>query len=445
MNTVELITKKRDGKFLSESEIQWLINSYTQGQIPDYQMSAMLMAIYFQGMDQNEMATLTQSMIDSGKSVDLSSINQIKVDKHSTGGVGDKVSLILAPLVAAAGVAVPMMAGRGLGHTGGTLDKLEAIPGFRVRLSELEFIKQLEKTGCAIIGQTDQVAPADRLLYALRDVTGTVPSIPLICSSILSKKKAEGTDALVLDVKIGEGAFLPSRDATYQLAKTLVNLGNTIGIKTMALITNMNQPLGNTIGNWLETCEAIETLQGKGPKDLKNVTLALGSIMLVLSQKADDYHKGFQILSEILNSGRAWQRFIEMVELQGGDITVLKHPEKYPKSICESEVKATRGGFVFDINARNLGMAAMALGAGRVKKDDSVDPKAGILLKKKVGDHVDDEETLAVLYTDRSNVLDEVTTQIKKSIEIGDTQPVEQPLVERLISEDQELPFPLPD
>ncbi|MBN2104563.1 thymidine phosphorylase [bacterium] len=445
MNPVELIINKRDGKHFTASEIQWLVDSYTREEIPDYQMSALLMAIYFQGMNRDEMTALTKAMIESGKSLDLSSIEAIKVDKHSTGGVGDKVSLILAPLVAAAGVTVPMMAGRGLGHTGGTLDKLEAIPGFRTELSESEFFRQLSKIGCAIVGQTEQMVPADRQLYALRDVTGTVPSIPLICSSILSKKKAEGADALVLDVKIGNGAFFNDREITYRLARTLVELGNILDLKTQALITNMDQPLGNTIGNWIETREAMKALQGNGAKDLMDVTLALGSLMLVQAGKIDDYHTGFEILQDVLDSGRAWQRFIEMVAMQGGDVSVLNHPDIYPKPVYQAEVKASCSGNIYDMNACSLGLAALSLGAGRVKKTDAVDPKAGILLYKKVGDSVSKGEPLALLTTDCSQELGDAMNRVAQAIDIRDASPQIQPLIETLILADEELIFSLPD
>ena len=282
MRFAEIIERKRDGHALTEAEIRWMIQAYSSGKIPDYQMSAMLMAVYFQGMEPRELMALTEAMIASGNIFDLSAIPGYKIDKHSTGGVGDKVSLILAPLVASAGGCVPMMAGRGLGHTGGTLDKLESIPGFRTELPENAFADQLGRIGCAIIGQSKQVAPADRKLYALRDVTATVPSIPLICSSILSKKKAEGTEGLVLDVKTGEGAFLPRRELTLELARTLVKTGNALGLQTQALVTQMNQPLGLAIGNWLEVREVIQSLKGEGPEDLMEVTLALGSVMLMM-------------------------------------------------------------------------------------------------------------------------------------------------------------------
>jgi len=445
MNAVELIIKKRNGKTLTPSEIQWMVRSYTCGDIPDYQMSALLMAIYFQGLDRDETVALTLAMVNSGKTLNLSSIKNIKVDKHSTGGVGDKVSLILAPLVASAGVTVPMMAGRGLGHTGGTLDKLESIPGFQIKLKEADIFRQLQKIGCAIVGQTEQVAPADRQLYALIDVTGTVPSIPLICSSILSKKKAEGTDALVLDVKIGQGAFLPDNKATYSLARNLVDLGNALGLKTEALLTGMDQPLGNTIGNWLETREAIEALQGQGPADLMEVTLALGSLMVVLSQKADDYHDAFKILQEMIDSGNAWQRFVEMVEMQGGDISVINHPDAYPKSACRKEVKAGRSGVIFQMNARSLGLAAMTLGAGRARKTDMVDPKAGIRLLKKVGDSVSAGEPLAVLYTDRAPIVGEVANQVTRAIDIHETPLQRSPLIQTHISDRGESVFHSPD
>lgn len=442
MNPVHLIEKKRDGQMLSEDEIRWFIDSYTADKIQDYQMSAMLMAIYFQGMNPEELTAFTQAMIESGDSIDLSSIPGCKIDKHSTGGVGDKVSLILAPLVASAGITVPMMAGRGLGHTGGTLDKLESIPGFRTRLSQKEFVHQLNQIGCAIIGQTERVAPADRKLYALRDVTGTVPSIPLICSSILSKKKAEGADGLVLDVKIGQGAFLVERDATYALARKLVELGNTLGLQTQALLTRMDQPLGYAIGNWLEVMESVDVLQGKGPKDLIDVTVGLGSVMLVMAGKVKDYIEGYHTLKKILQSGQAWQRFVEMVGMQGGNIGMLHHVETYPKSRYQFEVKASKSGFLRTVHARHLGRCAMMLGAGRMKKEDSVDPKAGILISKKIGDSVAAGDVIATLYSDDSDAIESMVPEVKRAIQIHSAGMKPGLLIECLIKKEGEERFP---
>ncbi|MBN1780427.1 thymidine phosphorylase [bacterium] len=439
MNPVALIEKKRNGAELSDDEIRWIVNAYTSGHMPDYQMSAMLMAIYFQGMNRDELVSLTRCMIESGNVMDLSGIPGRKIDKHSTGGVGDKVSLVLAPLMAAAGVVVPMMAGRGLGHTGGTLDKLEAIPGFQVRLSESQFKRQLKEIGCAIMGQTEHVAPADRQLYALRDVTGTVPSIPLICSSILSKKKAEGAEGLVLDVKIGKGAFLPTRKQTIELAGTLVDIGNALGIQTQALITNMDEPLGNAIGNWLETREAVNALQGNGPEDLMQVTLALGSVMLVLAGLSGNYNAAVRDLQRLINSGRALEKFEELIRTQGGDLTVIRHPDTYKEAKFAVDVTAARDGIIHGIDARQLGMTAVSLGAGRMKKEDAVDPKAGILLHKKTGDSVRSGERIMSFYTDRPEIREMASRELTQAVSVRPDSVQRIDLVERLISQDRDV------
>ncbi|NQT23936.1 thymidine phosphorylase [candidate division KSB1 bacterium] len=434
MNAVEIITKKRDGKNLSKDEIRWMIHEYVRGEIPDYQMSALLMAIYFNGLESSETAALTEAMIQSGDRMDLSAVPGIKVDKHSTGGVGDKVSLVLAPLVAAAGVPVPMMSGRGLGHTGGTLDKLEAIPGFRTQLSEKEFRNILAKTGFAMIGQTESIVPADRLLYALRDVTGTVPSIPLICSSIISKKKAEGADALVLDVKVGNGAFLPDRSATVSLAKNLVRLGENVGLKTRALLTSMDQPLGLTVGNWLETREAIEALQGNGPDDLMEVTFQLGGLMCVLGGCAHSPSEGIKILKEKLDSGEGFEQFIRMTELQGGDVKVVESPDKYPHQAKAIEVTSPVSGTIIQMDTQIIGILSVSLGAGRMRKEDVVDPSAGIVLDKKIGDSVQTGERLATLYTNKSIASDELIQRYCKALIISDEEEPEFPqLIHELI------------
>lgn len=422
MNMVEIITKKRDGKVLSSDEIRRMIDQYVRGDIPDYQMSALLMAIYFNGLESAETAALTGAMIHSGDCIDLSSVPGIKVDKHSTGGVGDKVSLVLAPLVAAAGVPVPMMAGRGLGHTGGTLDKLEAIPGFRTQLTEREFRDILNQAGLAMIGQTESIVPADRLLYALRDVTGTVPSIPLICSSIISKKKAEGADALVLDVKVGNGAFFQDRNATIALARNLVHLGEGVGLKTQALLTSMDQPLGWTVGNWLETREAIEALQGRGPDDLMEVTFQLGGLMCVLGGCAHSLSEGIMNLKNKLDSGEGFERFVRMTELQGGDVKVVRSPEKYPCRANAIEVHSPDSGTLIRMDTHAIGMVSVALGAGRIKKEDAVDPAAGIVLHKKIGDSVCTGERLATLYTNRTGSPEEFARRFLQAIVISETE-----------------------
>jgi pyrimidine-nucleoside phosphorylase len=420
VNIVELLVKKRDGKVLTKEEITWTIENYVLDRIPDYQMSALLMAIYFNGMSREELVALTHAMVHSGKTIDLSGLSGIKVDKHSTGGVGDKVSLILAPLVASAGVPVPMMAGRGLGHTGGTLDKLEAIPGFRTNLSEKDFHKQMDRIGCAIMGQTEAICPADRKLYALRDVTGTVQSLPLICSSIISKKKAEGADALVLDVKFGNGAIFDTKREALQLAKALIRLGNNLDIKTVALLTSMEQPLGNTVGNWLETREAVEGLKNRGPKDLMDVVFALGTRMLMLGGKASSLADGEKILRKKLNSGEAYECFLEMVKMQGGDPAVIEHPESIPLSKYHSDLISPKSGYITKINAQEIGLIAIALGAGRLKKEDRLDYAAGLVLYKKVGDRIEKGECLATIYTLKKEAITSTTARLLTAISISE-------------------------
>jgi pyrimidine-nucleoside phosphorylase len=397
MTAREIIIKKRDGKNLTESEINFFIHTYLMGEIADYQMSALLMAIYFQGMSFDETVTLTRIMRDSGETVDFSPLPGGKVDKHSTGGVGDKVSLILAPLVAAAGVYVPMVSGRGLGHTGGTLDKLESIPGFKTRLPLSRFKKQVEEIGACLIGQTDEICPADRRIYAMRDATGTVQSIPLICGSILSKKLAEGIDALVLDVKVGNGAIFEDAAAAEELATHLIRTATAFNLNTAALLTDMSQPLGVAAGNWVEVCEAIDVLQGHGPADTRKITLALGAIMLQLAGKAADLQGGMAQLRALLDNGTAWEKFLEIVRAQEGDITFLKNPDKYPAPKQRLEVKAEREGFIASLNAREIGRLSMLLGAGRQTVEDTVDYTAGMFIHKKIGDRIHRSEALITL------------------------------------------------
>jgi pyrimidine-nucleoside phosphorylase len=419
INPVTLIEKKRDGGALSPEEISGLVRGYVSGSIPDYQMSAFLMAVVLRGMDDAETRAMTEAYVASGDVIDLSSVPGIKVDKHSTGGVGDKVSLILAPLAAAAGVPVPMMAGRGLGHTGGTLDKLESIPGFSTQLSESAFRNQVASIGCAIMGQTERVAPADRKIYALRDVTGTVPSLPLICSSILGKKKAEGTDALVLDVKLGRGAFFRKREETVRLAKSLVSLGSRLGIRSVALLTAMDQPLGRAVGNWLEVRESVDVLRGSGPEDVLDVTLALGAEMLVLGGKARTRGEGTGILRKLLNSGAAYDAFIRMVKAQGGDASVIENPEKVPRAAIIVTVESPSDGWVAGLDALAVGEISLGLGAGRMRKEDAVDPFAGIVLNKKTGDRVRKGETLAVISTNRKAVVEESKSRLIKAFQFS--------------------------
>ena len=397
MTAREIVLKKRDGKQLAENEIDFFIHAYLRGEIADYQMSALLMAIYFQGMSFDETVTLTRIMRDSGEVVDFSHLPGIKVDKHSTGGVGDKVSLILAPLVAAAGVPVPMISGRGLGHTGGTLDKLESIPGFKTRLPLERFKKQVGELGACLIGQTEEICPADRRIYAMRDATGTVQSIPLICGSILSKKLAEGINALVLDVKVGNGAIFEDDDTAEELATHLIRTATAFNLNTVALLTDMSQPLGVAAGNWVEVVESIAVLQGRGPADTRQVTLALGAIMLQLAGKTKNLQSGMAQLRALLDNGAAWEKFLEIVRAQAGDTTFLENPDKYPAPKHRLEVKAERDGFIAAINAREIGRLSMLLGAGRKTVDDVVDYTAGLFIHKKVGSRVEKGEALLAL------------------------------------------------
>ena len=397
MTAREIILKKRDGKQLAENEIDFFIHAYLRGEIADYQMSALLMAIYFQGMSFDETVTLTRIMRDSGEVVDFSHLPGSKVDKHSTGGVGDKVSLILAPLVAAAGVPVPMISGRGLGHTGGTLDKLESIPGFKTRLPLEQFKKQVGELGTCLIGQTEEICPADRRIYAMRDATGTVQSIPLICGSILSKKLAEGINALVLDVKVGNGAIFEDDDTAEELATHLIRTATAFNLNTVALLTDMSQPLGVAAGNWVEVVESIDVLQGRGPADTRQVTLALGAIMLQLAGKTKNLQSGMAQLRALLDNGTAWEKFLEIVRAQAGDTTFLENPDKYPAPKHRLEVKAERDGFIAAINAREIGRLSMLLGAGRKTVDDVVDYTAGLFIHKKVGSRVEKGEALLAL------------------------------------------------
>jgi pyrimidine-nucleoside phosphorylase len=394
MRAYEIISKKRDGGKLYKEEIELFVSGYTQGKILDYQMSALLMAIFLKGMDGDETKDLTWAMMKSGEVLDWDFLPGIKVDKHSTGGVGDKVSLILAPLVASCGVYVPMISGRGLGHTGGTLDKLKSIPGFRTDLSLDEFKKIVSEIKVSIMEQTDQIAPADKKIYALRDVTATVESIPLICSSILSKKFAEGIDALVLDVKVGNGAFMDSERKGITLAKALIEIGNKMKKKIIALITNMNEPLGEAVGNSLEVIEAIEALKGKAPKDLMEVTLSLCSYMLILGKKTKSFEQGQWISKNAIESGDALSKFKEMIKAQGGNVHIIDNYSFLPQAKFEIQVKSSQSGYVKSIDTKRIGLAAVQLGAGRQRVEDKIDPSVGFLIKKKVGDYVEKGETL---------------------------------------------------
>ncbi|MHC8661431.1 pyrimidine-nucleoside phosphorylase [Bacillus sp. Bwzl_19] len=419
MRMVDLIVKKQNGKELTTEEIQFFVKGYTDGSIPDYQASALAMAIYFQDMTDQERADLTMAMVNSGETIDLSAIEGIKVDKHSTGGVGDTTTLVLAPLVAALGVPVAKMSGRGLGHTGGTIDKLEAIEGFHVELSKDEFIKLVNRDKVAVIGQSGNLTPADKKLYALRDVTGTVNSIPLIASSIMSKKIAAGADAIVLDVKTGAGAFMKTDEDAVNLAKAMVLIGNNVGRQTMAVISDMSQPLGFAIGNALEVQEAIDTLRGEGPEDLNELVLTLGSQMVVLAKKAETLEEARTKLQEVMKNGKALEKFKEFLSNQGGDASVVDDPSKLPQAAYKIDVPAKEAGVVSEIVADEIGVAAMLLGAGRATKEDEIDLAVGIMLRKKVGDKVEKGEPLVTLYANRENV-DDVTSKVYDNIRISE-------------------------
>lgn len=434
MNTTELIRKKRDGFSLTEEEFRWMISGYVQGVIPDYQMSSFLMACYFRGMSEEETLTFTRLMLHSGEVVDLSEIPGVKVDKHSTGGVGDKASLILAPIVAACGVPVPMISGRGLGHTGGTLDKLESIPGFRTNLSIPEYKKVIKEIGLVMIGQTAEIAPADKKMYALRDVTATVECVPLISGSIMSKKLAEGIDALVLDVKTGRGAFMQTYERSLELAQTLTRIGNGFGKETVAFITDMNQPLGIAIGNWLEVVESVECLRGsRGNSDLSSdlmeVTYVLAGAMLMLGKRAKNIDEGIALAKQAVKDGSAYKKFLDLVRVQGGDVSAIENLERYPLSKHSIEVKTLKDGYVAEIDSLELGLTSIELGAGRARIDDVIDPKAGIVLKKKVGDAVEINDTVAVFYTDRETVLQAVKERVAKAFHIRSAPPKKKPMI----------------
>jgi pyrimidine-nucleoside phosphorylase len=424
-----VIRKKRDGGELSRFEIDSLIAAYTQGSIPDYQVSAWLMAVVLRGMTRAETAALTDAMLRSGEVLDLSGIAKKKVDKHSTGGVGDKTSLVLAPLAAVAGVTVPMISGRGLGHTGGTLDKLEAIPGFNVNLAVPEFRRVLEVCGCAMIGQTAEIAPADRKLYALRDVTGTVESPYLICASIMSKKMAEGIDALVLDVKTGSGAFMKSEKDAAFLAELMVETGERMGKRTVALITDMDQPLGNMIGNALEVVEVVDVLRGGGPQDLRDLCLELAAWMLHLGGVSKTVAEGKQESAKLLASGKALERFRQMVELQGGDPRVVDDPKTLPQARHSQQVLSAKDGYVASLQCEQVGTACVILGGGRERKEDSVDPAVGIVLHRKVGDRVAAGEPIATIYYNSGSRVERAQQLLEESCGISDSPPSEKRLL----------------
>ncbi len=431
MRAYDIIRKKRDGFELTREELSSLITGFTSGEIPDYQVSAFLMAVFLRGMTPRETSLLTETMLHSGTVLDLNGIEGPKIDKHSTGGVGDKTSIILAPLLASAGIIVPMVAGRGLGHTGGTLDKLESIPGFRTSLPLSEFIGNLRKTGLSITGQTEEMAPADRKLYALRDVTATVDSIPLIASSIMSKKLAEGIGGLVLDVKSGSGAFMKDIEDARRLAETMVGIGNSMGVKTVALLTDMNQPLGKTVGNSLEIKECISALRGKWAEDIRELTLTLGAWMIEIAVRTsgfvfrvsgrdyagiEEYRKG---LNELIDSGAAFEKFVELVDSQHGDTETVFRPGLLPSAKMTRQVIAGKEGYITRMNAEVVGMASMLLGAGREKMTDPIDHSAGIILNRKVGDFVKSGEQIAMFYYNDDKRLKEAEEIFMSGIEIG--------------------------
>lgn len=412
MRAVDLIQKKRDGQELTAAEIKWLVEGYVAGTVPDYQMSAFAMAVYFKGMTTREISELTMNMVKTGQEFDLSAIDGIKVDKHSTGGVGDKVTLILAPLVASFGVPVAKMSGRGLGHTGGTIDKLESIKGYQVERSQEDFIRQVQDIGVSVIGQSDQLVKADKLLYALRDVTATVDTIPLIASSVMSKKIAAGADAILLDVTVGEGAFMKTVDEARELAQTMVDLGKAVGRKTVAVITDMSQPLGRAIGNRLEILEAIEILQGKGREDISHFICELAQIMLGLA----DVEKTIEEIRQHLENGQALAKFEEMVTAQGGDLEDLYRPVKVAHVV---EIPAQDTGVISALPAMEFGLYAMRLGAGRAIKSDDLDYETGIVFEKKVGDSVQKGEIVAKVYTN-GKISSELVTEFQKYVKIND-------------------------
>ncbi|MCL6100618.1 MAG: thymidine phosphorylase [Bacteroidetes bacterium] len=434
MNAVELIRKKRDKKSLTEDEIKFLISGFTKKKIPDYQFSSFLMAAYLNGLNSRETAWLTKAMLYSGSVVNLDSIRGTKVDKHSTGGVGDKTSLILAPIVAAAGVNVPMISGRGLGHTGGTLDKLEAIPGFKTNVNLTKYKNVLKSCGAVLAGQTKEVAPADKIIYALRDVTATVESIPLITASIMSKKLAEGIDGLVLDVKTGSGAFMKKYDDSLALADSLTNTAKAFKKKVITLITDMNQPLGNYIGNWLEVYESIKILQGETSGNLAELSLTLSGAMIFLGGKASTIREGIEISKEIVAAGKAFDKFLEIVQLQGGNVELIKHPEKYPKSKIHETVIADKSGYLQSTDNYQIGMASLELGAGRLTMADKIDPKAGIIFYPKIGERIKKGSVIAEIFTDKKDKVDLVKNKLLSAIKLSKAPTAPVRLVRTMIS-----------
>ena len=433
MRTVDLIHRKRGGEELAPEEIHYLVKGYTSGDIPDYQMSAFLMAVFFSGMSDREVSALTDDMIQSGAVLDLSDIEGVKVDKHSTGGVGDKTSLVVAPIAAAAGVVVPMVSGRSLGHTGGTLDKLESIPGFRTDLTIEQFRAQLKSLGLCFIGQTEEIAPADKKLYALRDVTATVESIPLISSSIMSKKMAEGIDALVLDVKVGSGAFMKKQVDARRLAQMMVGIGRRLDRRVQALITDMNQPLGYAVGNALEVMEASQTLQNAGPSDLTRLSLELAARMIYLGKKAASLEEARQMAETKIVDGSAYKKFKQAVQAQGGNAQALDRFELLPNATGMREITAPRAGYVSAIQAEEIGRASTMMGAGRNRKEDGIDPAVGVILEVKIGEKVDSGAVLCRLYYTREDGLDDAAEMVEDAFRISQTKPEPRELILEVI------------
>ncbi|MFZ0455622.1 MAG: thymidine phosphorylase, partial [Ignavibacteriaceae bacterium] len=415
-------------------EINHLILNYTKNKIPDYQFSAFLMAAFLKGLDESETSSLTESMINSGITVNLSSIRGTKIDKHSTGGVGDKTSLIIAPIAAAAGVNVPMISGRGLGHTGGTLDKLESIPGFRTNLNLSEYKSVLRKCGAVMIGQTNEIAPADKFIYALRDVTATVESVPLITASIMSKKIAEGIDGLVLDVKTGSGAFMQKMNAAVSLAGSLINTAKSFNKKVIAFITDMNQPLGNYIGNWLEVYESIGVLKGEIKGDLLQLCLVLAGAMIYLGSKASSIEEGSSIAKELIYNGKAFEKFAEIVKLQKGDVAYINNPDKYSGAKFIKEIRSKENGYLQHINNYEVGMASLILGAGRVKMDDKIDTKAGIIFHPRIGDKLSRGDTIAVLHSSSKEKIKEAEAKILNSLVFSEKKVRKPKLIKKIIT-----------
>lgn len=433
MRAYDIIFKKRWNEILSSSEIDFMIKGFVKGVIPNYQMSAFLMAVAINGMNTDETLSLTKSFVDSGDIIDLSSIPGIKVDKHSSGGVGDTTTLVVAPIVAAAEIPVAKMSGRGLGHSGGTIDKLESIPGFRTKISEDDFIKQVKDIGIAIVGKIGNVVPADELIYALRDVTATVDSLPLIASSIMSKKIAGGSDAIVLDVKVGSGAFIEDEKEVEKLAKIMVNIGKGFGKKMRAVITDMSQPLGNAIGNSLEVEEAIKILKGNGSSDLREVCINIAANMLLSGQKVKDLKKGIELTEEILTSGRGLDKFKQFISHQGGNSNIIEDISLLPKARYQDELLSKYDGFISKIDCKQIGIASIILGAGREKKEDIIDPSVGIVMEKRLGDNVKMKDKICTIYGNDFSKIEEAKKILKKAIEISEKRVSKPILIKKII------------